>query len=203
MAENDRDLDAELGAIQTVVKTLEALTEDQRSRVLDYVFRRLGLTLPNPFEERLTWPTAATPSVGESDLLPRSEPRDVRSLKEEKDPKSAVEMAAIVAYYLAELAPADERKETVATADLQKYFKQAKYPLPKALRVTLATAAASGYMEAVSRGQYRLTPVGYNLVAHGLPSGKTPRSASRSAPKKGSSAKSKRKAKSPRPATGS
>lgn len=82
-------------------------------------------------------------------------------------------MAAIVAYYLAELASPSERKDTVSTADLEKYFKQAGYPLPKALRVTLANAAAAGYFDAVARGKYKLNPVGYNLVVHGM-SGKRP-----------------------------
>lgn len=163
--------DVELQAIQVILSTLGGLDSQARSRVVDYVFRRLGLA---PQDSALGLADLTAPNMLEvtegAGSLPPTEARDIRSLKEAKEPKSGVEMAAVVGYYLAELAPPSERKETVSTADLEKYFKQARYPLPKALRVTLATAASSGYFDAVARGQYRLNPVGYNLVAHGLPS---------------------------------
>lgn len=172
----DTGSDSELQAIQTILSALGDLDSQGRARVVDYVFRRLGLTQQ---DSALGFPDLGAASlaepVGGSGTLPPPEARDIRSLKESKDPKSAVEMAAIVAYYLAELAPASERKETISTADLERYFKQAKYPLPKALRVSLATAASSGYFDSVARGQYRLNPVGYNLVAHGLPGKVAPR----------------------------
>jgi hypothetical protein len=78
-------------------------------------------------------------------------------------------MAAVVAYYLSELAPPGERTETIGTAEVQKYFKQAGYPLPKVPRVTLANAAQAGYFDSAGTGQFRLNPVGYNLVVHSLP----------------------------------
>src|ERR1051326_3039754 len=76
-------------------------------------------------------------------------------------------MATLVAYYLAELSP--EKKETVNVEDLQKYFKQGAYPLPAIVRFALTNAKDSGYLEPVSRGEYRLTSVGHNLVAHEMP----------------------------------
>jgi hypothetical protein len=162
--------DSELQAIQIILSTLGDLDSQARSRVIDYVFRRLGLA---PSDSAIGLAELGGMSVAEpiesGGLLPPQATRDLRSLKQEKDPKSAVEMAAIVAYYLAELAPPSERKDTVSTSDLEKYFKQAGYPLPKALRLTLANAASSGYFDAVARGQYKLNPVGYNLVVHGLP----------------------------------
>lgn len=180
----DANADSELQAIQTILSVLGDLDSQARTRVVDYVFRRLGVTSQ---ESTLGLAELGAGSVmpepsGTAPTLPRPETHDIRSLKEEKDPKSAVEMAAIVAYYLAELAPPSERKKTVTTADLEKYFKQARYPLPKALRVSLARAATSGYFDSVARGQYRLNPVGYNLVSHGLP-GKVTHRRSASAPK--------------------
>lgn len=166
----DTDGDAELRAIEAILTAVAQLDSQARARVVDYVFRRLGLAT---YESPLTFGEAAsfsrTDSPEGAGTLPPPEARDIRSLKETKEPKSATEMAAVVAYYLAELAPPSERKETVSTADLQRYFKQARYPLPQALRVTLAKAASAGYFDAVARGQYKLNPVGYNLVAHGLP----------------------------------
>jgi hypothetical protein len=196
--------DSELQAIQTILGTLGDLDSQARSRVIDYVFRRLGLT-PIDSAVGLADLSAVGPaeSIEPGGVLPPPEARDIRSLKQDKDPKSAGEMATIVAYYLAELAPPSERKDAISTSDLEKYFKQAGYPLPKALRVTLANAASSGYFDTVARGQYKLNPVGYNLVVHGLP-GATKRgttrkpatrrkrkNASRSGPKKRTSRKRK------------
>jgi hypothetical protein len=90
-------------------------------------------------------------------------------MKEEKAPSSAIEMAAMVAFYLSELASPDIRKDVVSKKDIDKYFKQANFPLPKESKFTLPNAAKAGYFDALGNGQYRLNPVGYNLVAHGLP----------------------------------
>ena len=50
---------------------------------------------------------------------------DIRTLKENKQPDSARQMACIAAFYLQEHAPDGEKKSTVNTADLERYFKQA------------------------------------------------------------------------------
>lgn len=179
------ETDVELRAIQTVLDTLASLDSQARSRVIDYVFRRLGLaSSDSALAIGDIGHIAADEPIEAGGSLPPPEARDIRSLKDAKDPKSAVDMSTIVAYYLAELAPPSERSDTVSTADLQKYFKQAGYPLPKALRVTLANAASSGYFDTVARGQYKLNPVGYNLVVHGLP-GKATRRTTRTSAARG------------------
>ena len=104
---------------------------------------------------------------------------DIKSFRAEKQPTSANEMAALVAYYLAELAPESERKHEVDTEDMVKYFKQAAFPLPRAPRMLLTNAKNSGYFDSGNAGGYRLNPVGHNLVAHNLPRG-----SSRGAPAK-------------------
>jgi hypothetical protein len=81
-------------------------------------------------------------------------------------------MACLVAYYLQELAPDEEQKQTVSTQDIEKYFKQAGFKLPKALEQILRDAKSSGYFESAGRGEYKLNAVGYNLVAHSLPKNK-------------------------------
>jgi hypothetical protein len=93
----------------------------------------------------------------------------IRDLKDEKKPKSSNQMAALVAYYLSEVAADPDRKSSVNTADLEKYFKQAGFKLPNILSGTLPNAAAAGYFDSIGGGLYRLNPVGYNLVAHGMP----------------------------------
>jgi len=98
---------------------------------------------------------------------------DIKTLKEEKQPSSAIEMAALVAYYLAELAPEQERKSEVDADDMVKYFKQAKFDLPSKPQYLLPNARGAGYFDSTGRGKYKLNPVGYNLVAHNLPRSKS------------------------------
>jgi hypothetical protein len=165
--------DSELFAIRAVLSSLVPLKREARSRVLDYVFKRLGLVLD-------TGSTAPTESVRDfsltnSDLgLPAAPPpgaiQDIRSLAQQKSPRSANEMAALVAYYLSDVAPQPLRKDTVDSDDLKTYFKQAGFKLPSSARMTLVNAKNSGYLKSVGEGQYRLNPVGYNLVVHNLPS---------------------------------
>ena len=57
-----------------------------------------------------------------------------------KQPRSAIEMAAIVTYYLANMAPKADRKESVGTADLDIYFKIAEFKLPAQQKFTLVNA---------------------------------------------------------------
>lgn len=165
--------DEELSAIRQVIAALTPLQADARERVIQYVFRRLGI-------EEATPPAVApvlSPRKTETPTLEPAAPRstgahgvDIRVLTEEKTPQSANEMAAIVAYYLAELAPPGDRKTEVAAADIERYFKQANFRLPANARMTLTNAKNAGYLDSGSgRGSYRLNPVGHNLVAHGLP----------------------------------
>jgi hypothetical protein len=79
-------------------------------------------------------------------------------------------MAALVAYYLKHLAPAEDRKEAISREDIEKYFGQGGFPLPEKPQFTLTNAKNAGYFDSAGTGLYRLNPVGHNLVAHNLPS---------------------------------
>ena len=81
-------------------------------------------------------------------------------------------MAAIVAYFLENLAPPKDRKDRITTKDINTYFKIAGFPLPKKIQFTLPNAKGSGYLDAVGNGAYKLNAVGHNLVVHNLPRGK-------------------------------
>ena len=94
---------------------------------------------------------------------------DIRTLRNQKQPASALQMACVVAYYLQELAPMEERTKEVSTADLERLFKQAGFKLPSRMQQVLVDAKSAGYFESIDRGKYRLTRVGYNLVTHSLP----------------------------------
>lgn len=162
--------DPELKAIQSMITALESLDEEARRRVMSYVSQRLNLSLDSELKPVRTEPVSTSEIIGSTTETSTSHRMiDIRSLKEQKNPSSANEMATLVAFYLAELAPIDERKSSIDKDDIEKYFKQAGYPLPKAVRQTLPNAAKSGYFDITGGGRYRLNPVGYNLVVHGLP----------------------------------
>lgn len=94
---------------------------------------------------------------------------DIRTLRNQKQPSSALQMACVVAYYLQEYAPTEERTKEVTTVDLERLFKQAGFKLPSRMQQVLVDAKSSGYFESVDRGKYKLTRVGYNLVTHSMP----------------------------------
>jgi hypothetical protein len=94
---------------------------------------------------------------------------DIKTLKNEKQPGSAIEMACIVGYFLQNVAQGDERKAAIKGEDIDKYFRQAGYPLPKAKGQLLVDAKSSGYFDSAGVGAYKLNAVGYNLIAHSLP----------------------------------
>lgn len=151
-------------AIDAIIEALRDLDGPTRTSAIRAACDHLSLTVPLSAERRPA-PVAAE-SAGAGVARPAT---DIRSLKEARQPSSASEMAAVVAYYLQEAAGPDERKTEVDVSDMEKYFKQAGYPLPKAPRQLLFNAKKAGYFDATGDGKFKLNPVGYNLVAHNLP----------------------------------
>lgn len=168
---SETNIDPELNAIQVILKALEPLDTNARKRVSDYISKRLNLSFvsnQNKEIEKKDLLDLDTQTIVTS--TPNSKILDIRSLKEQKKPSTANEMAAIVAFYLAEFAPDEDKKTSIETSDIEKYFKQASFPLPKVISQTLQNAMKSGFFDSTGGGRYRLNPVGYNLVVHGLPS---------------------------------
>ena len=169
-----RQIGDELEAIKAVAEALEPLGPDARLHVIEYVTQALAIptshTSQGARQHEAPRP-GETPAPSEG--APAQHVTDIRTLKDEKKPQSANEMAALVAYYVSELLPATDRRAYITTADVDKYFKQANFPLPSRVAMTLPNAASAGYFDSVGRGQWRLNPVGYNLVAHGMPTGST------------------------------
>jgi hypothetical protein len=168
--------DAELKAMNAIVEALAPLTEEQRLRALEYVLRRfnaVGLQAPPATSHPPFPPGSATPATftpGPPAMM------DIRTLKETKSPKSANEMAALVAFYLSEIAGPTERKQEIDKSDVERYFKTANFKLTAKAGQTLINAKNAGYLDSGSgTGQYKLNPVGYNLVAHRMGSGAEPR----------------------------
>lgn len=93
---------------------------------------------------------------------------DARSFFQEKSPSSQAEAISVAAYYLAELAPPGMSSHTIDKLLAQDVLRQAKFPIPKRLDQALVNTASAGYLARVGPGEYKLTPVGWNLVEHTL-----------------------------------
>lgn len=160
-------------AIDQITAALEQLDESTRVTAIQAACSHLGLVAPHAAATVTQQSPLPAAPLGHAHPERSGKKVDIRSLKEEKQPNSAKQMACVVAYYLQELAPADEKKDTVSTKDIEKYFKQAGFKLPTKVEQVLVDAKRSGYFESAVRGEYKLNAVGYNLVAHTLPSTKT------------------------------
>ncbi len=177
----EEKLDKELIAINQIMKALQDLDPGARKRVLDYTLERLGVKSDGfqkseEVEDRSREGLVREEKLGANAPSKSGQTNDIRSLRNEKSPKSAIQMAALVAYYLQELAPDGERKDFVEPKDVTKYFKQAQFKLPTGKNGpfnTLSNAKNAGYLDPGRKhGTYKLNPVGFNLIVHGLSSQK-------------------------------
>jgi hypothetical protein len=153
-------------AIDEIIEALKGLERDAQKAAVkaSCEYLKIDLALGKTFS---TSPAFEAPTISVS--RPDHPISDIRSFKEQKQPQNAIEMAALVAFYLAEVSSGEEQKDTVQTEDMTKYFKQASFPLPARPDFILFNAKKAGYFEQTDRGTFRLNPVGYNLVAHNLP----------------------------------
>jgi len=171
-------IDKEIEAIKVVLGVLEPLPSNIRVNVLQYVIGRLQIVLDVKQLGESNTPAAPPPPPQQGAQI------HIKGFKEQKKPHYAVEMAAVAAFYLQNLAPSSERKDRISTRDLETYFKIAEFKLPTKPQFTLPNAKAAGYFDAVGNGEYKLNAVGHNLVAHSLPRGKETSTSRRSAPKR-------------------
>jgi hypothetical protein len=152
--------------IDEILSAFETLDVNDRWIAMRAVSDRLKLSGPSLDNDNFVTPLATSRFTS---MVDPSQIMDIRKLKEQKDPKSAIEMVCVVAYYLEALALPEERKQDITSSELEQYFKQAGYPLPKRKDQVLVDAKGAGYFDSAGRGRYRLNPVGHNLVVHTLP----------------------------------
>lgn len=180
-------IDKEIEAIKAVLHALEPLSGDVRASVLGYVLHRLQIVLITSTQTSTsgvsTTKVDATRGAAEAGVEQPTSLVHIKALKEQKKPRSANEMATLVAYYLANAAPKADRKDRITAKDIETYFKIAEFPLTKT-QFTLQNAKAAGYLDAVGNGEYKLNAVGHNLVVHSMPRGEDGKTASRRKPAK-------------------
>ena len=156
-------------AIDKIIEALETLNPSERETAINAACTHLEVKIVGGQKASL-FDTTSDPQPPNNPAAGGIKQMDIRTLKEQKSPKTAAQMACLVAYYLQEFAPSTERKETVSAGDLTKYFKQASFPLPARITQLLPDCRAAGYFDsATGKGEYSLNAVGYNLVAHTLP----------------------------------
>ena len=199
-------IDQEIGAIKELLRAFEPLSPEARRSVLEYVLKRLEIALdpPQPVAPSGTSVVATgfAPGAAQVEVAPPAHDAaslHIKDLKNKKSPRSANEMAALVAYYLEHETPLDQQKDRVSTKDIDTYFKIAGFRIPAKARFTLSNAKAAGYLDAVGNGKYKLNAVGYNLVVHSMPRGATGSAPPKRKPpkkktsKKGKTARKKKK----------
>jgi hypothetical protein len=86
--------DKELEAISSIIDLLKPLNSVARSRVLEYVLKRLEMEAVG---------ASAAPEPMSKSQATVSPIADIRALTAEKQPRSVNEMVALVAYYVSEL----------------------------------------------------------------------------------------------------
>jgi len=163
------DIDKETEAIRVLVRALEPLDQKARRSVLDYVIRRLEIPMSTTRPLTQTLKAVLVPGEPPGRAPDTSGPIHIKDLVQEKHPRSAIEMAALIAYYLSHRAPEAERKTTITAKDVETYFNVAGFPLPTLPEYTLPNTKAAGYLDAAGEGEYKLNPAGYDLVVHNLP----------------------------------
>ncbi len=154
MAETPVGIATEMDILRDVVTALAAVSPAAQVRILKHA--REWLELPkDPSEPQVVVPAREVPvrteseNAGSATSIP-----NIRTLRETKKPSTNVEMAALVAYYLSEMAPEAERSDTLDSSMITKYFKQAGHPIPDKPIYTLRDAKNAGYFDTAERGQY-------------------------------------------------
>lgn len=157
----------DLEAVREIAATLEAFSGPERERILRWVREKLDMpavgTPVTPPTQGATPPPAPPPAsiqLGQA---------DIRTFIAAKSPKNDVQLAAVVAYYHQFVAPEDQRKDSIVSADLTEACRQADRTRPSSPAQTLINAFNDGLLDRAQHGHYRLNSVGENLVAMVLP----------------------------------
>lgn len=174
----DKALD-DLDAVRTIVETLKNFKPEEQQRILRWAVEKAGLpssTAPISATGSSAAPASPAGSVVSSSHAPGTAPStngsvDIKSFIDQKQPRSDVQFAATVAYYLRFEAPPAERKESIGGDDLQEACRKAKRDRLKNPYQTLMNAHTLGLLDKGSeKATFVLNTVGENLVAMTLPS---------------------------------
>jgi hypothetical protein len=162
MSSEDNDFDV----AKKVADLLKPVGKERQQKILRWVAESFEVTIAAGSAPSLS--TTPAPH-GAAQGTPAPRPTNIKSFVDLKNPKSDNQFAAVVAYYYAFEAPAEERRDTITAELLRDATRLAQRKRLSTPSVTLAHAKSRGYLDAADRGQYRINSVGENLVAMALP----------------------------------
>jgi hypothetical protein len=88
-------------------------------------------------------------------------------------------MLAVLAYYLMHLAPAHKLRDHIVVDDIKKYFTPGKVQAADLQSQRDVGERQERWIDSIDNAKYQLNAVGYNLVTHKLPDGKSSEPAQR------------------------
>lgn len=166
MSPEDNDFDV----AKKVADLLKPLGRERQQKILRWVGESFDVTITPAATSPAVNQPAIPGALASSQMTTQLRATNIKSFVDSKSPKSDNQFAAVVAYYYAFEAPADERHDTITAELLRDAARLAQRKRLGTPSVTLAHAKSRGYLDAVDRGQYRINSVGENLVAMTLPS---------------------------------
>ena len=164
-------------AAEEIKSILHDRQKAEQERIMRWVTESLGLSAiptgvgghsPSAPPSPSTTPSTHSEERGPS-LHTSTRQKDIKMFVDEKQPKTDIQFAAVVAYYHRFEAEEPIRKGTITAEDLQEATRLAVRSRFKAPHSTLNNAVKQGYFDRAGRGEFKLNAVGENLVAMALP----------------------------------
>lgn len=159
----------DLEAVRTIVETLEGFQQDEKERIIRWTLEKLNLPGWSLARQQQPPPLPGQPQSGPPPSAPATAPRNLRTFVDEKQPKSDVQFAAVVAFFHRFEALSDQRKENVNKDDLKEACRLVNRERLKSPLQTLNNARNLGLLDSAGRGLFTINSVGENLVAMTLP----------------------------------
>ena len=157
----------DLGAIKTICDALEPFDDTEKERILRWASERLGIKNVAPATTQTQ--QTSNPTASGQPAVTHPGGRDIKSFLDEKNPTSANQLVAAVAYYHKFEAPAAEQKNSITADDIMEACRKGNRERPKHANQILVNASAFGLVDKVGTGTYEINSVGENLVAVSMP----------------------------------
>lgn len=167
------------------------MTNEQRLLAVKFAMETLGLQSPTGQAQVLQTPAQPAPSSQHTVPSVPAPQSDIKTFTTMKAPKTDTQFAAVVAYFYQFEAPSNQRRESINDAAMKEAARLAGRRQAPKWKFTLQNARNAGYLDAAGDGNYKLSPVGENLVAITLPGNAVGGKGNGVSKKKKKSAKSK------------
>jgi hypothetical protein len=160
-------------AAEEIKSILHDRQKAEQERILRWVNESLGLSViptgTGPHTPLAPIAVSTHTEEHASSTHAGARPKDIKMFVDEKQPKTDIQFAAVVAYYHRFEAAEPTRRGTINAEDLQEATRLAVRSRFTAPHSTLNNAVKQGYFDRSGRGEFKLNAVGENLVAMALP----------------------------------